>query len=82
MLLAIENQVAFGSPVRLGVLNAARLFPAQQEECGTFEPLQQPFSVLIVVSWQEVVVHWSRTSAGSLHKVRPVVLHAAIMQRI
>lgn len=57
------------------------LSPGTKEECGTFEPLQQPFSVLIVVSWQEIGVHWFRTPAASLHKSQTgCVLHAAIMQ--
>ena len=65
-MLTVEN--TFCLLVSLALLDAGQLFRAQQEECGTFEPLHQPFSFLIVVSWQEIRVHWFRTPAGSLHK--------------
>jgi len=50
--------------------NFRQLLTGQQEGRGTFEPLQQPFSVLIVVAWLVVGAHWFRPPAASLHKIQ------------
>jgi hypothetical protein len=64
-MLAIENRPGFNLQS-----NFRQLLTGQQEGRGTFEPLQQPFSVLIVVAWLVVGAHWFRPPAASLHKIQ------------